>query len=366
MTIDLPTTLHMTIDPSAIADNISILRSMIAPSCELSAVVKANAYGLGIQNVAPVMMDCGIELYFTANLSEAVQLRRLLGPKPRIAVFGGFHEDHAAWTDDHIIPVLCGLNDIKQWRGRAASFLQVDTGMNRLGIRYDALDTLPLEYKPDLVMSHFANADIRNDPMNNIQYQRFKEALADKLKDVPRSLCNSAGVFSDKEYHLDVVRCGKAIYGAAIFDDGPNPMKQTLTLSARILAVNEVKAGETCGYGATYTFPENAVTATVGVGYADGLSRALSNIGQFYWDGKACPIRGRVSMDLTTVDITHLAKRPKVGDWLEILGPQQSELDMASMIGTNTYEITTSFGTGNRHVTSLASTRTVPARKTGT
>lgn len=359
-------TLCFKINEIAVADNIAILRERLDPHCELSGVVKANAYGLGIENVAPVMFDHGITLFFVANLREAVQLRQLIGPAPRIAVLGGYHADDAAWRDHHVIPILTSVNEVERWNGKGPNFLQIDTGMNRLGVRYDCLSALPASYRPDLVMSHFANADIRNDPLNDVQYQRFMECVSDRFQGIPRSLCNSAGVFSDNRYHLDVVRCGKAIYGAAIFDDGPHPMKQALTIEAQVLSINPIKAGETCGYGATYTFPHDAVVATLGVGYADGLPRALSNNGNLYFNGAACPVRGRVSMDLTTVEITHLAQKPQPGDWLEILGPHQSELDLAKACGTNTYEITTNFGSGKRYETALLSTARLETRKTGT
>lgn len=361
---DLPATLRMDINADAIAANIALLRSKLTGGCELSGVVKANAYGLGVANVAPVMKSCGIELFFVANLPEAVQLRGLLGSKPRIAVLGGFYAESHAWQDFGIIPCLNSVAEIEHWNDRGASFLHIDTAMNRLGVRYDEMDALPASYKPDMVMSHFANADDRGDPLTPIQYQRFMDCLPDKFKDVPKSLANSAGIFEGDQYHLGCVRAGKAIFGAAIYDDGDNTMQRVVNVNAHILAVNQVKAGETAGYGATYLYPADTITATLGVGYADGLPRTLSNCGHLFFNGHACPIRGRVSMDLTIIEVGHLPEIPKAGEWVEIIGAHQSELDLARVIGTNTYEITTNFGSGSRleyAITQTRSGRTVEA-----
>lgn len=345
-------TLRMEIDSAAIADNIAIIRGMLAPGAQMTGVVKADAYGLGLDVVAPIMMDCGIELFFVATLAEAVRLRQIVGMKPRVAVLGGYYEASPLWADLHLIPVLNGLPEVEKWQidgNGAASFLHIDSGMNRLGVRFDAVQAIPRTYKPDLLLSHFASADEPGHPQTEIQFQRFIAATDERFPGVPRSMANSAGVMADKRYHLDYVRTGKAVYGQPILDDRPNPMKRAVRLCARVLTVNHLKAGDTVGYAASWTCPhDDAVIATVGVGYADGLCRTLSNNGDLFFKDTPCPIRGRVSMDLTVIDITRHPTPPQPGDWVEIIGPHQSELDLARHMGTITYEVMTNFGNGGR------------------
>ncbi len=360
-------TLRMEIDTGAIAENIARLRGMLQSPARMTGVVKADAYGLGLDVIAPVMLDNGIDLFFVANLGEALKLRRIIGMGPRIALMGGYYEASPLWTDLRLIPVLNSLDELTKWQSATnglPSFLHIDTGMNRLGVRYDEVQAIPASYKPDLVISHFASADEPGHPQTEQQFLRFMEATNARFPGVPRSLANSAGVMGDKRYHLDYVRTGKAVYGQPILDDRPNPMQRAVRLLTKVLTINHVKAGDTLGYSATYTCPKDATLATVGVGYADGLCRTLSNNGNLYFKDAPCPIRGRVSMDLTIIEITDHPTPPQAGDWVEIIGPHQSELDLARKMDTITYEVMTNFGNGGRCeriVTSQAQSRSTAA-----
>ena len=223
--------------------------------------------------------------------------------------------------------------------------------MNRLGFGLDETPVLledlgrleGLDVK--MIISHFACADEKDHEMNDAQYERFK-AVAAHFPKAQKSLANSSGVFRDPRYHFNVARPGMALYGLNPTPEAPNPMRPVVSLDVRVLQIREVKAGETTGYGASYRHEKDTVTATVAMGYADGILRALSNKGRLYWQGQALSILGRVSMDSITIDLGGLAesKRPKVGDYLEVIGPHQSADDLATQAGTIGYEILTSLG----------------------
>ncbi|HIL28408.1 MAG TPA: alanine racemase, partial [Micavibrio sp.] len=168
--------------------------------------------------------------------------------------------------------------------------------------------------------------------------------IAKHFPDTPKSLCNSAGVFCDSSYYMDNIRPGMALYGLNPTPHTDNPMQNVVGLKARILQVRQALKDETVGYGATYRFDKNSTTATVGLGYADGFLRSLTNKGQMFYKGEACPIVGRVSMDAVTVDITHLENKPKQGDALDVICDQQTADDLARDASTIGYEILTSLG----------------------
>jgi alanine racemase len=235
----------------------------------------------------------------------------------------------------------------------ARAGLHLDTGMARLGMPRDELDGLIAEggklkrLRPSLVMSHFACADTPAHALNREQPQRFRDALA-RLplpSDAMRSMAASSGIFLGTDQAFDLVRPGAALYGIAPVADEPNPMRQVVRLQASVLQVRRVDAGSTVGYGATHRFDRPAWLATVGVGYADGFMRALSNRGGAFLEGRRLPIVGRVSMDLTILDISDLPEgsvRP--GMLLDLIGPHNPVDAVAAEAGTIGYEILTSLG----------------------
>jgi alanine racemase len=245
----------------------------------------------------------------------------------------------------NITPVLNSPEDIALWAWRAPSIVHIDTGMNRLGLGGSATEKF-IEKAGDgaghTILSHFASADLDDTPLTARQHAAF-DAVARRLPKARRSLANSAGIFRDAAYHYDLVRPGMALYGLNPVS-GANPMRPVVSLAARILQTRDVRAGETCGYCATYAFPRDTATATLALGYADGIPRSLSNSGAFYIDGVACPIRGRVSMDLVIIEVGHLKRRPQAGEYAEILGPHQDADTLAASAGTIGYEILTGLG----------------------
>ena len=192
------------------------------------------------------------------------------------------------------------------------------------------------------VMTHLVSSEIADDPLNARQRDRFASLRAG-LPVSTLSFGNSSGVFLDDSFGSDLGRPGAALYGINPTPDRPNPMRPVVRLSVRVLSVRDVPAGESVGYNATWRAERPSRVATAGIGYADGMHRRLSNRGRAFFDGQPLPLVGRVSMDLTTYDVTdHPAVRP--GAWLEILGPHQSPDDLAILAETNGYEILTSLG----------------------
>jgi alanine racemase len=347
----------LTIDLAAIAANYRFLAEKVAPA-ECAGVVKADAYGLGLAEVAPALSEAGCRTFFVAMLSEGVALRALL-PDTMIYVLDGLHgADPADFIAANLRPVLVSRSEVERWlamagdstNGRAG--LHLDTGMARLGIPADELDALIAEghakrLRPSLVMSHFACADTPEHPLNREQPQRFRDALSRLAlpQDATRSIAASSGIFLGPEQTLDLVRPGAALYGIAPVANQPNPMRQVVRLQAKILQVRRVDAGSTVGYGATHRFARQARLATIGVGYADGFMRALSNRGGVFIGDRRAPIVGRVSMDLVTIDITDIPDdQAQPGSWVDLIGPHNPVDTVAAEAGTIGYEILTSLG----------------------
>jgi alanine racemase len=224
--------------------------------------------------------------------------------------------------------------------------------MARLGMPADELDALIADgsklkrLRPSLIMSHFACADTPEHPLNREQPQRFQAALSRlALSDAKRSIAASSGIFLGKDQALDLVRPGAALYGIAPVANQLNPMRQVVRLQAKILQVRRVDAGSTVGYGATHRFARQTRLATMGVGYADGFMRALSNRGGVYIGDHRAPIVGRVSMDLLTIDISGIPEdQARPGTWVDLIGPHNPVDVVAGEAGTIGYEILTSLG----------------------
>jgi alanine racemase len=228
------------------------------------------------------------------------------------------------------------------------AILHIDTGMSRLGLDARELALLQQDHARlagiDLryVMTHLVAAEAAADPLNERQRERFAAACAG-LPAAPRSFANSSGIFLGSGWSSDLARPGAALYGLNPTPGATNPMRLAVRLRARVLAVRDVPEGTGVGYNATWRAPRPSRIATAAIGYADGLQRALSNQGRAFFDDKPVPLVGRVSMDLTTFDVTE-APGVVPGAWLEIIGPAQTPDDLAVAAGTNGYEALTSLG----------------------
>lgn len=349
---------ELTINLRAVQDNYRILDNLSHTSCETAAAVKANAYGVGIEYAAPALWQAGTHRFFVATLAEAVELREIL-PDAIIHTLNGFwHASAQEYKHHKIIPVLNSLHEIegyqsfaKQLGEKIPAILHFDTGMNRLGIPADEAEIL-IRHKEkldgiacDYIMSHFSSSDEKGSLVNERQYQSFKK-LMQFYPNAKYSLCNSGGILLSEKYHFDLTRPGVALYGGRSVSDMENIMHPVVSLNAPILQIHDVKTGEKCGYNETYRFHKSSKVMIVSIGYADGVSRFLSDSGKLYFNGKKAPIRGRVSMDLIICELSGFAEHelPKPGDMAEVIGPHQTLDDFARDAGTISYEILTSLG----------------------
>jgi alanine racemase len=329
-------TLH--IDLQAIVANWTALAAK-APGARAGAVVKADAYGLGAARVAPALYEAGARDFFVALASEGRVLRPHLPRDARINVLSG-HMEGADLTG--LVPVL---NSPEQFfRDRAMRpgkpfAIQLDTGMNRLGLEageWSAIRAEALAAKPDFIMSHLACADEPGHPAHASQLAAFR-AMTEGC-DVPLSLSATGGILLGPDYHFDLIRPGVGLYGGLPFADA----QPVVRLSLPVIQTRSVQAGEFVGYSATWTADSPRRIATVAAGYADGILRSISSKGaRLYAARTACPIVGRVSMDLITVDVTGLADIPAE---LDLICPAQPVDRVADYAGTIGYEILTSLG----------------------
>lgn len=337
----------LTVDLAAVAANYNLIKQKVGSDCAVAGVIKADAYGLGMEKIWAALENEGCPFYFVATPDEALALRRLTR-KPVAALGGVYPGAEDDFIRHEIIPVLNTHDDIARWRAaaqrhglRLPAILHFDTGMNRLGLTempgITDTDRLDIKY----VISHFACADEKDHPLTALQFENFQTAAA-RFPQAKQSIAASSGLFRNAAYHLDMVRPGMALYGLNPTPETNSPMKPVIKLDARIVQVKHIRAGGTVGYGASWRAEKDTIVAIAALGYADGFLRSLSNRAALYYQGHACPVVGRVSMDLVTVDMG--PHDPPPGAWLEVIGPHQDADDLAAAAGTIGYEILTSLG----------------------
>lgn len=334
------TTATLTIDLTAIAANWQALNKLT--NCETAAVIKADAYGLGIAKVGPALAKAGARGFFVAAAEEGVALRRVLGAGPDICVFSG----HMAGDSDMIrsANLTPMINSVDQLLTHVEALpghpfgIQLDTGMNRLGMEpgeWSAVREIAVAQQPVLIMSHLACADEPDHVMNQMQLDCFIEMT--QGLDVPRSLAATGGILLGEKYHFDVTRPGVGLYGGLPFIDAT----PVVALDIPVIQIRDVAAGESVGYGNAFVAKSETRVATIAAGYADGLIRAMGNGATLTFDGQPVPVIGRVSMDMITVDISRLSQVP---EHLQLIGLHQSVDTVAGFAGTIGYEILTSLG----------------------
>jgi alanine racemase len=343
--------LVLSIDLGALARNWTHLAKLSAPS-ECAAVVKADAYGIGVEAAVPALWAAGCRTFFVAVPQEGHRVRKA-APGATIYVLNSFA---ASWAEtcraSRLRPVLGSFGAIEAWASSAPgepSAVQVDTGMNRLGLSlHEALELsrrrdLLNAAGPRMIMSHFACADEPSHPMNLSQLALFRE-IRREFPGLSASLANSAGIHLGADTHFDMVRPGIALYGAE-FISGKPPLATVVTAKARLMQVRQAAAGETIGYGAGKRLEEDTRIAILSAGYADGYHRLTGSSdarrgAAVSIRGKPARIMGRVSMDLITVDVSDI---PGVveGDWAELFGPSMPVDEAARAANTVGYEFLT-------------------------
>ena len=344
----------LTVDLGALRRNYRLIAERTG-AAECAAVVKADAYGAGIEPVSRALAAAGCQTFFVASLDEALALRTLQ-PAPVIYYLNGLMPGDTAVCRAHgIRPTLNDPAQIERWtadgiaHGEALpTALHIDTGMARLGLT--PRETAALVDAPDrlrgfditLLLSHMACADTPDHPMNVEQRDQF-EAAAETLPAAARSLAASSGALLGPAWHFDMVRAGVALYGVSPHPGHLNPMEQVIQLQGKILQIRDVDTPQTVGYGAAHRFERPTKVATVAAGYADGYPRSLGDAGVAYFGKIAAPIVGRVSMDLITIDISK-ALDAKPGDMVDLIGPNNDLDSVAAAAGTIGYEILTRLG----------------------
>jgi alanine racemase len=371
---------RLTVDLSALADNWRRLNALNAPGVA-GAVIKADAYGIGIEKAAPALHKAGCRTFFVAHLSEGIRARAVL-PEGEIFVLNGLAAGELpAYRGHRLAPVLGTVSELTAWQAfrdeepeaeRAA--LHIDTGMNRLGLRPDAFrDLLAAGEIPwddlSLVMSHFVSAEIENDAVTARQAALFSEigtwiqqaetaipALANSNQLLRLSLCNSSGHFTENVGQYALSRPGYALYGGNPVPGRKNPMRAVLRLEAPVVQITPVPAGESVGYNSNFIAPRDSLIATISCGYADGYPRNAGATqtragGYAILAGRECPFAGNVSMDLITLDITHLpAGSVRVGDFATLIGDGLDVDRVGQAAKTIGYEILTSLGRRSERV----------------
>jgi alanine racemase len=358
----------LTIDLAALADNWRKLAGLAAPG-RCAAVVKANAYGIGLDRAVPALWAAGARTFFVAHLGEGFAVRRLLPPEAEIYVLNGLDAgaDPADYVEQRLKPAIGSAEELERWSAFAARYgrtspsaLHLDTGMRRLGFHsLEELRAAVNKHGPasgaDLLMSHFVSSEAADDPLNGLQIARFAAARA-AFPHLPASFANSSGMFLAARPIHDLARPGYALYGGNPTPGGPNPMRPVATLAVAVQQTRWIEAGESCGYNAQWTAKRRTRLATLAVGYADGLPRGAGATearpgADVAIAGRRCPLVGRVSMDLVVADVTDLpedAVRP--GHRAEFLGATIALDDFASRSGTIGYQVLTSLGPRYRRV----------------
>lgn len=358
---------ELTIDLDALKANWQTLAARARPA-ECGAVVKADAYGIGIEEAVPALERAGCRTFFVAHLAEGVRARKALwlargaGDDSRIFLLHGLQPGamiHPDLLRYRLGPVLGSMPEIEAWCSAVPDLdapyaaLQFDTGMNRIGFPLSALGTLSVETIRQagitLLMSHLVAAEECDNPMNAAQIAAFNTIRA-AFPGVPASLANSSGIFLAQDAEFDLVRPGYALYGGNPCPGRPNSMQPVVRLRAAVLQTRTIEAGQTVGYNGRWVAQRPTRLATIGIGYADGLPRNADTLGSergpcAIAGGVRCPLVGRISMDLIVVDVTDAAHDECVpGEALEMIGQEIGIDDFARSCGITGYEVLTSLG----------------------
>ncbi len=337
------------VDLDAIHHNVQAIRQLVGRDRKILAVVKADAYGHGLPQVAGTLMRAGVDGFAVATLSEALTLRQVGGPGWFILLFGvAMPFELEKIVEQNITPTISSWDEARQLEAVVAKqdrrhpvHIEIDTGMGRVGFWHEDFprqlpDLLALRHLQFAgLYTHFPSAD-ENLAVTRQELELFLRVTRQIALPVPFHAANSAALLNLPESHLDMVRPGLALYGIA-----PS-LHPALTFKSRVAFVKEVGVGRTISYGQTFIAPRPMKIATIAAGYADGFSRNLSNRAQVLIAGHRCPVVGRVTMDQLMVDVTHVPSI-QCGDEVVLIGRQGSEeitaTEMAIWAGTIAWEV---------------------------
>ena len=335
-----------------IKNNLNIIKRFSKNT--ICPVIKANAYGLGDVEIAKFLIKNKCKDFWVANISEALKINMNIA-NINIYVANGLNKnEEKIFFQNKFIPVLNTYEQFQKWTNYLIQkklpnklVIQVDTGMCRSGMQHEDIlkiyneRSIIKKFKEVIILTHLASADEKNSQYNVVQKNRFLKIQS--MFNYPNckfSLAASGGIFLGKDYHFDMVRPGIALYGGKLFFN--KQLKNVVSLVSPIIQINRLKKGETAGYNQSYKAKRNIVTATIPLGYADGVKIKISNIGYVFYKDIKLPMIGRISMDLMIVDVTKVKNRIKIGDYLEVFGKNLNLDGFARVSQTSPYDIITS------------------------
>ncbi|HVR91884.1 MAG TPA: alanine racemase [Novosphingobium sp.] len=336
-----PAALRLGIDREALTANWCALAKM-SGAARAGAAVKADGYGLGARQVVPILRDAGCADFFVAHWSEVADLLGLVPPQSIAVLHGPLTAADAAYAKaTGVKPVINSLHQAQLWLGAGGGRcdLMVDTGINRLGLPLAALgDEAIAALEIDTLHSHLASAD-EDVPLNALQQGRWL-AARQQVRHHRAALANSAGIALGCDYHGDLTRPGLALYGGVQRPELANAIRQVARPEVALMQMRELTAGESVGYNATFTAPHAMRVGVVALGYADGYLRCWSGKGVLRAGEAALPVLGRVSMDMSVIDLT-AAPQLQEGDWVSV---DYALPEASAASGLSQYELLTLLG----------------------
>ena len=336
-----PPTLRLTIDTAALADNWRALNKLSQPG-RAGAAVKADCYGLGVENCVPALIEAGCEQFFVAHWGEVADVLQYAAPRQIAVLHGPINHAEASYAKaTGVLPVINSLHEARVWdeAGGGACNLMVDTGINRLGVPpSDLSDPAIQALDVKILMSHLSSAE-EDTPANAAQLAAFRAAMP-MVQHRETSLANSAGIALGEDFHCDLTRPGLALYGGVPTPDLAGHIRQVAFPQAAIINIRELSAGDTVGYNREFTASGPMRVGTVSIGYADGFLRSWGAKGYLVSEGRKLRLLGKVSMDMVVVDLND-APDAAIGDWLDV--PYYLP-NAAQHSGLSQYELLTALG----------------------
>ncbi len=332
---------RLALDAEALASNWRAL-DRLSGAAVAGAAIKADGYGIGARRAASVLRQAGCRTFYVAHWQEAAEVCDLLAPGELSVLHGPLTPEDAQWARANgVRPVLNSIPQVERWlaNGGGPCDLMVDTGINRLGLPLDALSAACVQaLEVDVLLSHLASAE-EDSPLNEFQRQRWEQARA-LVPHRRASLANSAGIMLGTAYHGTVTRPGLALYGGIPCPALAPHIRQVVRPEAALLQVRQITAGDSVGYNATFTATGPMRVGVIAMGYADGYLRCWSGKGVFRADGRPLPVLGRVSMDMSVIDLTS-APELREGDWV---AADYDLPEAAAKSGLSQYELLTLLG----------------------
>lgn len=330
------------IDIKSIIENLNFYNSL-NNSLNVLPVIKADAYGLGVEKIATSLFENGAKGFFVARMEEAIYLRKL-NISCELYVFEGYFSRYSHdYKKYNIVPILNSIDQYYDYLNSDINLplcIHIDTGMNRLGFKYSDVLNQTLRFNNvDIIISHLVSADETNNPLNKIQLNRFNQVI-DIIKPKSSSLSASYGALLGEDYLFDFIRPGIGLWGLAKNSQTPSPFKNCVSLYADIIQISKLSPFESVGYNAKFNTNKTIKTATVSIGYADGLPRC-NNLYFYHLNSKKfCKVVGTVSMDLAVIDVSDIDV--KISDVVEIFGKNNPIDHLINASNKISYDILTS------------------------